>query len=196
LSLPGHLAPSAASTTASSPVIAHAQPALGAVEVPLTDVAPRVAAGQPQEASAAAQAAAQPAAQPKVEQTATGTAASGLPTPTTHAASAVAANPKLDQAKTAGAAAHVPAQHSGGYALQVGACRLPSCVGRYRELISPHLKGKAGAARLVQIPGDHGQGGLQRLRVEPLDRATALELKETLAQADPRLKSAYLVALP
>ncbi len=76
------------------------------------------------------------------------------------------------------------------FALQVGACRSSACVDNYRRLVSLHVDVKS-----VRVVASPGSAGVQRVRVEPLAKHRALELKQALAQADPRLKSAYLVRI-
>jgi hypothetical protein len=87
------------------------------------------------------------------------------------------------------AGAHAP---SGGYAVQVGACSSARCVENYRKLVQPHV-----GPHPVQVVRQAAANGaaVQRVRVEPLTREQALNLKQALEQADPRLKNAYVVKL-
>jgi hypothetical protein len=73
------------------------------------------------------------------------------------------------------------------YAVQVGACTSAQCLENYRKLIQPHL----GSHRVEVMQ----QASVQRVRVEPLTRDQAQQLKQSLEQADPRLKNAYVVKL-
>ncbi|MFI5400613.1 MAG: hypothetical protein ACHQZQ_06145 [SAR324 cluster bacterium] len=79
------------------------------------------------------------------------------------------------------------------YAVQVGACRSTRCIENYRALIATHLPANAGNIRVIPVPADHS--GVQRVRVAPLERSEAQQLRLALIQADPRLGKAYVVAV-
>ncbi|HEX7926018.1 MAG TPA: hypothetical protein VF678_00415, partial [bacterium] len=85
------------------------------------------------------------------------------------------------------AATTVAANGAAQYAVQVGACSSAQCVDNYRKLLQPHV----GQHRVEVMQ----QAAVQRVRVEPLTRDQAQQLKQSLEQADPRLKNAYVVKL-
>ena len=97
-------------------------------------------------------------------------------------------------AHTAPAPAVAPA---GGvhYAVQVGACRSTRCVENYRQLVTAHLPSNSESVRIVPVAAEGKDGGVQRVRVEPLDKSQAQQLKAALIQADARLSGAYVVDL-
>ena len=84
------------------------------------------------------------------------------------------------------------AARNGDFALQVGACSSYGCVQRYRELLLTHVA--SDAIRIHKQTTDAGT--IQRVRVEPLSRNRAQQLKRKLAAADKRLGNAYVVSLP
>lgn len=79
------------------------------------------------------------------------------------------------------------------YAVQVGACRSARCIENYRALIATHLPANADNIRVIPVPAD--RSGVQRVRVAPLERSEAQQLRLALIQADPRLGKAYVVAV-
>ncbi len=81
------------------------------------------------------------------------------------------------------------------YAVQVGACRSPRCVDSYRQLVTAHMQAGADPTHIVTVPGEGKDASMQRVRVAPLDKAAAQRLKDTLVQADARLRGAYVVEL-
>jgi len=81
------------------------------------------------------------------------------------------------------------------FAVQVGACRSPRCVDSYRQLVAAHLQAGADPVRVVTVPAEGKEPGMQRVRIAPLDKASAQRLKDTLIQADARLSGAYVVEL-
>jgi hypothetical protein len=78
-----------------------------------------------------------------------------------------------------------------GYSVQVGACSSSRCVETYRTLIQPLLNGHS--VQVMEQPVSPGAASMQRVRVEGLTIDEAESLKQTLEQADPRLKGAYIV---
>lgn len=95
--------------------------------------------------------------------------------------------------ETAGAVATTDAAGGTRYAVQVGACRSTRCVDSYRKLISAHLSSPADQIHIVAVPSQGKEVGVQRVRVAPLDKAQAQQLRASLIQADPRLSEAYVV---
>jgi hypothetical protein len=79
------------------------------------------------------------------------------------------------------------------YAVQVGACRSTRCVDNYRALVTPLLPANADTLRVIPVPADGS--GMQRVRVAPLDKNEAQQLRTALIQADPRLSNAYVVVV-
>jgi cell division protein FtsN len=111
---------------------------------------------------------------------------------------AKAATKPAAKAALAGPQATPPAATASGatgsssYAVQVGACTSTQCVDTYKKLIQPHV-----GTHPVQVMQQAAASGsaVQRVRVEPLTKDQAQSLKQTLEQADPRLKNAYVVKL-
>jgi hypothetical protein len=64
-------------------------------------------------------------------------------------------------------------------------------VDNYRALVTPHLPANANTVRVIPVPADNS--GLQRVRVAPLEKSEAQQLRTALVQADPRLSNAYVV---
>ncbi len=87
----------------------------------------------------------------------------------------------------------IPAMGDGHYAVQVGACRSTKCVDNYRKLIAEHLPSGSDRIRVVAVATEGKDTGMQRVRVAPLDKAAAQQLRTALIQADPRLSAAYVV---
>jgi hypothetical protein len=79
------------------------------------------------------------------------------------------------------------------YAVQVGACSSTQCVENYRKLVQP-LVGTHPVEVLQQTAGNGS--AVQRVRIVPLSKEQAVRLKQSLEQADPRLKHAYVVKVP
>lgn len=81
----------------------------------------------------------------------------------------------------------------GRYALQVGACGSTRCVESYRAL----LRGRTGndVIKVLTQPAKGGKSKIHRIRVSPLTRDEALQLKRELISADARFNGAYLISL-
>jgi hypothetical protein len=80
---------------------------------------------------------------------------------------------------------------AGHYAVQVGACRSAKCIETYRSLVTTHLPSNADHVHVVPLSADGS--GVQRIRVAPLEKSEAQQLRTALIQADPRLSTAYVV---
>ena len=104
---------------------------------------------------------------------------------------AKAAAPVATASKPAATSAQQVATGNGHYAVQVGACRSTKCVENYRTLVSTHLPANADHIRVVPVPAD--ASGMQRVRVAPLEKSEAQQLRAALIGADPRLSNAYVV---
>jgi hypothetical protein len=120
--------------------------------------------------------------------------AKGSPTRSGDSA-AVAAVEKSATAIPESAASPSTGSTSGRYAVQVGACRSAKCVDTYRRLVQTHLTGGAEQVRVLPVPAEGSDSQVQRIRIAPLDKAEAMQLQSSLAQADPRLRGAYVVAV-
>ncbi len=79
------------------------------------------------------------------------------------------------------------------FTLQVGACSSYACVENYRRMLL--TKVSSGAIHVLTQPRSDGSGSIQRIRIEPLERARAEQLKAELTALDARFKGAYLIAL-
>ena len=82
---------------------------------------------------------------------------------------------------------------AGSYSLQVGACSSEECVTRYRKMLSSHV-----GVEKIQVTkiGSDGAGSLiLRVRIAPLDKPAAEDLKVKLATVDNRFKDAYVIAI-
>ena len=100
------------------------------------------------------------------------------------------------ETKPPGSNTESPASSMAGsahYAVQVGACRSTQCVDNYRKLIAAQMPTGMDRIRVVAVAADGKDTGVQRVRVAPLDKAAAQQLRAALIQADPRLGAAYVV---
>jgi hypothetical protein len=95
-----------------------------------------------------------------------------------------------------GHAATPAAQAAAGtpqFTLQVGACTSFACVENYRRMLLAKVGSRS--IKVVTQPRGAGAASIQRVRIEPLERAEAERLKAELAALDARFKDAYLIAL-
>jgi hypothetical protein len=101
------------------------------------------------------------------------------------------AAPAEAAATSAPAANAAVAMDGPAFALQVGACGSYACVEQFRNL----LLGEVESRQIAVMPAAAGTS-LQRIRVEPLTREAAAQLKSRLAAKDSRFANAYVVTLP
>ncbi len=73
------------------------------------------------------------------------------------------------------------------FALQVAACRSPSCLARYRQLLASRV-----STEKIHI---RQRADIQQLRIGPLAKNEAQSLKNHLATAEPQLAQAFLIQL-
>ena len=98
-------------------------------------------------------------------------------------------------ATAAPASAATPATvEQGRYTLQVGACSSYACVQSYRKLLLAAVGSRS--IKVVKQSDRQRDTVIQRIRIEPLGKAEAEQLKSALISIDPRFNDAYLIALP
>lgn len=98
-------------------------------------------------------------------------------------------------APAAPASAATPATaEQGRYTLQVGACSSYACVQSYRKMLLAAVGSRS--IKVVKQSDRQRDTVIQRIRIEPLGKAEAEQLKSALISIDPRFNDAYLIALP
>ena len=78
------------------------------------------------------------------------------------------------------------------FAVQVGACSSAICVENYRTMLVQHVP--SSEIQVIRVENDAGKA-VQRIRVAPLSKAEADDVKSMLISADDRMKNAYVLTL-
>lgn len=101
---------------------------------------------------------------------------------------------ELPVVRTASAPAAPATAEQGRYTLQVGACSSYACVQSYRKMLLAAVGSRS--IKVVKQSDRQRDTVIQRIRIEPLGKAEAEQLKSALISIDPRFNDAYLIALP